>query len=133
MCIRDRPDELLTERLEQLVGLFWDIGMEIGHSVRTVEECLGEAAGDLTVMTALVEARLLIGNDKLFARFSAEFNNILDPQMFFLAKRIEQDDRYLRFQESPYSLEPNCKESPGGLRDLQSILWIAQALSLIHI
>lgn len=127
LLLAEQPDALLTERLEQLVGLFWDIGLEIGHSVRTVEECLGEAAGDLTVMTALVEARLLIGNDVLFTRFSSEFKSILDPQAFFNAKRMEQDDRYLRFQESPYSLEPNCKESPGGLRDLQSILWIAQA------
>ena len=121
------PDAMLTEKLEQLVGLFWDIGLEIGHSVRTVEECLNEAAGDLTVRTALVEARLLIGNEQLFSKFNTEFRSNLNPQEFFHAKRMEQDERYLRFQESPYSLEPNCKESPGGLRDLQCILWIAQA------
>jgi [protein-PII] uridylyltransferase len=120
-------DTALAEQLEQLVGLFWDIGLEIGHSVRTVEECLNEAAGDLTVQTALVETRLLIGNAALFSTFLTEFRNQLDPQAFFHAKRVEQDERYLRYQESPYSLEPNCKESPGGLRDLQSILWIAQA------
>lgn len=120
-------DALLTEQLEQLIGLFWDIGLEIGHSVRTVEECLNEAAGDLTVQTALVESRLLVGNDALFSIFITEFRTRLDPQAFFHAKRVEQDERYLRYQESPYSLEPNCKESPGGLRDLQSILWIAQA------
>ncbi|WP_301101568.1 [protein-PII] uridylyltransferase [Propionivibrio sp.] len=127
LLLPERPDEALAELLEQLVGVFWDIGLEIGHSVRTVEECLEEAANDLTVQTALVEARQLIGNNALFARFTSEFKNILDPQAFFHAKRMEQDERYLRFQESPYSLEPNCKESPGGLRDLQSILWIAQA------
>ena len=121
------PDTGLAEQLEQVVGLFWDIGLEIGHSVRTVEDCLEEAAGDLTVQTALVEARLLTGSDALFARFSEQFRKILDPQAFFHAKRMEQDERYRRFQDSPYSLEPNCKESPGGLRDLQSILWIAQA------
>ncbi|MFZ4537918.1 [protein-PII] uridylyltransferase [Propionivibrio sp.] len=127
LLLPESPDASLTELLEQLVGLFWDIGLEIGHSVRTVEECLGEAAGDLTVQTALVEARLLTGDETLFARFTSEFRNRLDPQAFFHAKRMEQDERYMRFQESPYSLEPNCKESPGGLRDLQSILWIAQA------
>ena len=121
------PDTGLAEQLEQVVGLFWDIGLEIGHSVCTVEDCLEEAAGDLTVQTALVEARLLTGSDALFARFSEQFRKILDPQAFFHAKRMEQDERYRRFQDSPYSLEPNCKESPGGLRDLQSILWIAQA------
>jgi [protein-PII] uridylyltransferase len=127
LLLPDQPDAVLAELLEQLIGLFWDIGLEIGHSVRTVQECLDEAAGDLTVRTALVEARLLIGNETLFAKFVSEFKNILDPQAFFHEKRMEQDERYLRFQESPYSLEPNCKESPGGLRDLQSILWIAQA------
>ncbi len=127
LLLPEPPDAALTELLEQLVGLFWDIGLEIGHSVRTLEECLDEAAGDLTVQTAVVEARLLTGNESLFSRFVSEFRNRLDPQAFFHAKRMEQDERYLRFQESPYSLEPNCKESPGGLRDLQNILWIAQA------
>ena len=121
------PDTALAGILEQLIGLFWDIGLEIGHSVRTVEDCLAEAAGDLTVQTALVEARLLTGNEKLFARLTREFKDSLDAQAFFHAKRIEQDERYLNYQESPYSLEPNCKESPGGLRDLQTILWVAQA------
>ena len=127
LLLPQQADAILAEQLEQLVGLFWDIGLEIGHSVRTVEECLNEAVGDLTVQTALVETRLLIGNEALFSSFVTEFRNRLDPQAFFHAKRVEQDERYLRYQESPYSLEPNCKESPGGLRDLQSILWIAQA------
>ena len=121
------PDTALTEQLVQLIGLLWDIGLEIGHSVRTVEECIDEANNDLTVQTALVEARFLTGSETLFSRFSTEFKRNLDPQAFFHAKRMEQDERYLRFEESPYSLEPNCKESPGGLRDLQCILWIAQA------
>ena len=121
------PGNELGSRLEQLVSVFWDIGLEIGHSVRTVEECLEEAANDLTVQTALVEARHLAGDRWLFDKMRSAFMARLDPQSFFHAKRIEQDERYLRYQESPYSLEPNCKESPGGLRDLQSILWIAQA------
>ena len=86
-----------------------------------------EASSDLTVQTALVEARQITGNNALFERFQREFRDQLDPQAFYHTKKIEQDERYLRFDESPYSLEPNCKESPGGLRDLQSILWIAQA------
>ena len=125
--VPQRPDAKLAEMLEQFIGLLWDVGLEIGHSVRTLEECLAEAANDLTIETALVEARLLAGNDALFGTLSTAFRKQLDPQKFFHSKRMEQTERYLRYQESPYSLEPNCKESPGGLRDLQSILWIAQA------
>ena len=127
LLLAQAPDPELAELLEQLVGMCWDIGLEIGHSVRTVEDCLTEAAGDLTVQTALVEARLLTGNAALFDRMTSEFKSRLDAQAFFLAKRMEQEERYLRYHESPYSLEPNCKESPGGLRDLQNVLWIAQA------
>ncbi len=117
----------LAEKIERMIGLFWDIGLQIGHSVRTPEECLNEAAHDLTVQTTLVEARRLAGDAALFARLDEAFKRQLDRQAFFHAKRMEQTERYLRYQESPYSLEPNCKESPGGLRDLQTILWIAQA------
>ncbi|WP_153108709.1 [protein-PII] uridylyltransferase [Propionivibrio limicola] len=126
ILLPETPDATLATQLEQLVGLFWDIGLDIGHSVRTLDECLAEAAADLTVQTALVEARLLVGDYGLFTRFYSEFRLRLDPQTFYRTKRSEQDERYLKYQESPYSLEPNCKESPGGLRDLQTILWIAQ-------
>ena len=118
------------EKLERLVGHFWDIGLEIGHSVRTVQECLDEAARDITVQTALLEARLLTGNAKLFATFQKRLHGNLDPLVFFEAKRLEQQERYLRFNETPYSLEPNCKESPGGLRDMQVIFWMAKAAGL---
>ena len=127
ILLPDAPDTERAEQLEQLVGLFWDIGLEIGHSVRTVEECLQEADGDLTVQTALVEARLIVGNYPLFSRMVVEFKKHLDPQTFYHTKRIEQEERYRRYHETPFSLEPNCKDSPGGLRDLQTIRWIAQA------
>ncbi|MCE1240523.1 MAG: [protein-PII] uridylyltransferase [Azonexaceae bacterium] len=114
-------------KLERLVGHFWDIGLEIGHSVRTISECLNEAAADITVQTALLEARLLTGSDKLFATFHRRLFGNLDPLTFYEAKRLEQQERYLRFNETPYSLEPNFKEAPGGLRDIQVIFWIAKA------
>jgi len=117
----------LQEKLERLVGYFWDIGLEIGHSVRTVQECLDEAANDITVQTSLLEARLLTGHQQLFSTFEKRLHGNLDPLVFFEAKRLEQQERHLRFNETPYSVEPNCKESPGGLRDLQVIFWIAQA------
>ena len=117
----------LREKLEILVGHFWDIGLEVAHSVRTVAQCREEAGRDISVQTALLEARLLTGNDKLFASFAQRLRRHLDPLDFLEAKRLEQQERYLRFNETPYSLEPNCKDSPGGLRDLQTIFWIAQA------
>jgi [protein-PII] uridylyltransferase len=116
-------------KLERLIGCFWDIGLEIGHSVRTIPECLNEAAKDITVQSALLEARLLTGSEKLFSTFHRRLFGNLDPLNFYEAKRLEQQDRYLRFNETPYSLEPNIKESPGGLRDLQVIFWIAKAAS----
>jgi [protein-PII] uridylyltransferase len=117
-------------RLEPLIGLFWDIGLDIGHSVRNIAECLSEAEHDITVQTSLLEARLLCGNRRLFESFEREFHAHLDPIAFYKAKQLEQTERYTRFNDTPYSLEPNCKESPGGLRDLQVILWIAGAAHL---
>jgi [protein-PII] uridylyltransferase len=117
-------------RLEQLVGLLWDIGLDIGHSVRSVTQCADEAARDITVETTLLEARLIAGSRKLFRELSSTLEAQRDPGAFFKAKRLEQDERHQRFQETPYSLEPNCKESPGGLRDLQVIQWIARASKL---
>lgn len=120
-------NSVVQEKLERLIGSFWDIGLEIGHSVRTIQDCLDEAAGDITVQTSLLEARLLTGNSKLFTTFQKRLRGNLDPLVFFEAKRLEQQDRHLRFNETPFSLEPNCKDSPGGLRDLQIIFWIAKA------
>ena len=120
-------NSVVQEKLERLIGSFWDIGLEIGHSVRTIQDCLDEAAGDITVQTSLLEARLLTGNSKLFTTFQKRLRGNLDPLVFFEAKRLEHQDRHLRFNETPFSLEPNCKDSPGGLRDLQIIFWIAKA------
>ncbi|MDP1524268.1 MAG: [protein-PII] uridylyltransferase [Rhodocyclaceae bacterium] len=116
--------------LERLIGLLWDIGLDIGHSVRSIEECLNEAANDITVQTALLEARFLCGKRSLFADFDTAFHRQLDPLAFFEAKRLEQDERYAKHNDTAYSLEPNSKESPGGLRDLQIILWVTRAAGL---
>lgn len=120
-------DAGLREKLVRLVGLFWDIGLEVGHSVRTVAECAQEAADDITIQTALLESRRLVGNAALFTAFQHAFRARFDVPAFFTAKRLEQEARYQRYQDTPYNLEPNCKESPGGLRDLHAILWIAKA------
>lgn len=116
-----------TPQLESLIGMLWDIGLEIGHSVRSIGECLSEASRDITIQTALLEARFLCGDRALFDRFRSAFAAQLDPLVFFRAKRLEQEERYAKHHDTPYALEPNCKEHPGGLRDLQIILWVGRA------
>ncbi|MEH3087594.1 MAG: [protein-PII] uridylyltransferase [Xylophilus ampelinus] len=120
-------DPALRERLETFIGSCWDTGLEIGSSVRTVAQCLAEAAQDITVQTSLLEARCLTGCDGLFRDFSARFHAAIDPKAFFASKMLEMRQRHQKFDDTPYALEPNCKESPGGLRDLQVILWVARA------
>jgi [protein-PII] uridylyltransferase len=120
-------DEALKTRIERFIGSCWDTGLEIGSSVRTVSECLSESAKDVTVQTSLLEARLITGNASLFGYVQKRFFAAMDPKAFFVAKTLEMHQRHTKFEDSPYSLEPNCKESPGGLRDLQVILWVAKA------
>ena len=124
------PDAALQAKLEELVQLFWDIGLEIGHSIRTIDECLSEAAADITVQTSLMEARLVTGNRKLFKFLLDRCNAAMDPRAFFQAKVLEMRQRHVKYEDTAFSLEPNCKESPGGLRDLQVILWVANAAGL---
>ena len=119
------PSARGREALERLIGRLWDIGLEIGHSVRTVEGCVEAAAGDITIRTTLLEARFLIGSAALFAELERAL--VFDPVDFFKAKKLEQEQRHAKYQDSPYSLEPNLKEAPGGLRDLQVIQWITRA------
>jgi [protein-PII] uridylyltransferase len=127
ILLPDGNKEQHAPALEALIGMLWDIGLDIGHSVRTVDECLDEAARDITIQTALLEARFLCGSRTLFTRFHSEFHQVLDPYAFLKAKRLEQEERYAKYNDTPYALEPNCKENPGGLRDLQIILWIGRA------
>jgi [protein-PII] uridylyltransferase len=124
------PNAPLRTKLEAIVQLFWDLGLEVGHSIRTIDECMSEAAADITVQTSLLEARLVTGNRKLFQFLRERCNAAMDPQAFFLAKTLEMRQRHVKYEDTPYSLEPNCKESPGGLRDLQVILWVAKAAGL---
>src|SRR5262249_26877104 len=117
---------------ERFVSPMWDIGLEIGHSVRTIEECEKEMNGDAVVRTSLLERRLLAGSRTVYLRFERRFSATLDVRGFFEAKMLEQQQRHLRHQDAVYNLEPNLKESPGGIRDLQTILWIARAAGLGH-
>ncbi|WP_407280506.1 [protein-PII] uridylyltransferase [Aromatoleum evansii] len=123
-------DNPLQARISTLIGALWDVGLEIGQSVRTPDECLEAAEDDITIQTNLLEARLLDGNAHLFEEFARRYREQLDVRTFYKAKQLEQENRYARFNDTPYSLEPNCKESPGGLRDLQMLGWIARAAGL---
>jgi [protein-PII] uridylyltransferase len=115
-------------QLADFVTALWDIGLEIGHSARTVAECHDEAKADLTVVTTLMEARLITGPTALFAEMQAAIaaDRIWPPAEFFAQKRNEQIERHHRYDDSAYNLEPNVKGSPGGLRDIQMVGWVAK-------
>jgi len=130
LLLESPPGNEIASRLEHVIGLFWDIGLEVGHSVRTIADCLEESAKDVTVQTNLLEARLLCGNSALFGRLQNDLHEQMDASVFLQAKLLEQQQRHTRFHDTAYNLEPNLKESPGGLRDLQTVLWISQALRL---
>ncbi|MFJ7566013.1 [protein-PII] uridylyltransferase [Herminiimonas sp. NPDC097707] len=130
ILLHEHPDAALQAKLEELIQLFWDLGLEIGHSIRTIDECLSEAAADITVQTSLLEARLIMGDSAQFQLLKERCDAAMDPQAFFQAKTLELRQRHAKYEDTPYSLEPNCKESPGGLRDLQVILWVAKAAGL---
>jgi [protein-PII] uridylyltransferase len=114
--------------LSNFVATLWDVGLEAGHSVRTVADCAREAAADITVTTTLMESRLLAGPPQLLdAMFEATSpERMWSSDRFFLAKREEQQARHHRYDDTAYKLEPNVKGSPGGLRDIQMIGWIAR-------
>ncbi|WP_310461962.1 [protein-PII] uridylyltransferase [Sphaerotilus sp.] len=124
------PDDPRRAGIEAFITACWDIGLEIGSSVRTVEECVFEAQADVTIQTSMIEARFLCGAKKLFEQFRRATQEVLDPAAFLRAKSLEMQQRHVKYENTPFSLEPNCKESPGGLRDLQVVRWIALGAGL---
>ncbi len=125
-------DESLLEQPLESISLFlsqlWDVGLEIGHSVRTLKQCQDLAQHDITIATNLLEIRLLAGSTKLFESLQelTVTNRIWDEQNFYQQKMVEQKKRHIKHNNTANNLEPNIKESPGGLRDLHTISWIAQ-------
>ncbi len=121
----EQPTDYLPA-IEQFLTALWDLGIEVGHSVRTVAECVEEAQQDLTVVTNLMETRLLQGPRALFQRMREATgpNAIWPSRDFFAGKRDEQMQRYRKYGDTAYNLEPNVKEGPGGLRDIQAIGWV---------
>ena len=125
------PDELpagAEDALSAFVTALWDIGLEIGHSVRTIAQCFEQASADLTVATTLMEARLLAGPADLFDAMQKTIatDKMWPSTEFFAEKRKEQIARHHRYHDTAYNLEPNVKGSPGGLRDIQMIGWVAK-------
>jgi len=114
--------------LSAWVTRLWDFGLDIGHSVRTVDDCQREAKNDLTVVTNLMESRLLCGDGRLYKTMRELIlpDNMWSSADFFEAKLKEQEERHTRFHTNAYRLEPNVKESLGGLRDIQTISWVCQ-------
>ena len=117
-----------TDQIEALLALLWDIGLNVGHSVRTVDECADQARQDISVATTLMESRLIIGDEALLSAMQEATGpqRVWPSHEFFLAKWQEQQRRHAKFADTEYNLEPNVKASPGGLRDIQMIGWIAQ-------
>ena len=128
LLVPQRPDLEDRARIERFVAFLWDVGLEVGHSVRTVDECVEECRRDVGVMTTLLEARLLSGNDALLERMREAIGpeHIWPVREFFEAKVREQVERHLKANDTAYNLEPNVKTGPGGLRDIQTIAWVAK-------
>ena len=116
--------------IERFITACWDTGLEIGSSVRSLDECVAEAERDVTVQTALLESRLIAGSRRVFRAFRQASTRAIDAQAFLRAKTLEMLQRHVKYEDTPYALEPNCKESPGGLRDLQVVIWVARAAGL---
>jgi len=114
--------------IEQFLAFLWDMGLEVGSSVRTPADCARAAAGDITIITTLLEARPLVGDETLFDAMQAALapEKVWPVADFYKAKLEEQKKRHAKFDDTGYKLEPNVKESPGGLRDIQTIAWVAK-------
>lgn len=114
------------DELSSFCNLLWDIGLKPGQSVRTIPECIQVATEDQTIMTNLLEIRLIAGNQCLFTDLKDQISQteIWPTDQFFAAKMQEQEQRYTKYHDTAYNLEPNIKEGPGGLRDLQNIIWV---------
>ena len=122
--VSSEPPQALSDFLTQL----WDIGLEIGHSVRTIHECRQQAEQDITIATNLLETRLLCGEETLFNDLQqlTVNNKTWDTKRFYQDKKQEQILRHAKYNDTANNLEPNIKESPGGLRDIQVISWVSQ-------
>lgn len=119
-----------AERVSSFLTSLWDLGLSVGASVRTARETLADCTQDIALSTNFLEVRFLYGNKELFEATRAEYLKALNPVTFFREKELEMHQRRRKHDDTPYELEPDIKESPGGLRDIQVLLWCAQAAGL---
>ena len=128
ILLEKKANKSQQQQLSLFLTFLWDIGLEVGHSVRTIRDCVREGKADVTVMTTMIESRLIYGSEKLYEKYQLAIapKKIWSSRKFFEAKLEEQRNRHLRFNDTAYNLEPNIKEGPGGLRDIQIIGWVAK-------
>ncbi|MFT7185187.1 MAG: [protein-PII] uridylyltransferase [Pseudohongiellaceae bacterium] len=128
VLVKTEINEDLGEALSAFITLLWDLKLDIGHSVRTIEECIDSAKDDVTICTNLLETRTISGPDTLLQSVSSRIysDEVHTSKSYFLAKREEQDARHKKYSGTEYNLEPNLKSSPGTLRDIQTIAWITK-------
>jgi len=127
ILISDTLKKTEETKIASFISTLWDIGLDVGHSVRKIDECIDESKKDISTQTNLMEARFLIGSKSLYSQFTKVISQNLEEKKFCDGKMVELKQRHSRHNDSFQNLEPNLKESPGGLRDLQTILWISQA------
>ena len=127
ILVEQIPSPEIEEKITQFIQFLWDCGFEVGNSVRTLEQCESEGKQDITIATNLLEARFLTGNRPYFDALNELVKNsdFWSKEDFFNAKVQEQIERYQRYHNTAYNLEPDIKYSPGGLRDLHLLYWVA--------
>ncbi len=124
-----KAPERVERAVEFILYFLWDLGLKVGHATRSIQECLAEAKGDVTIRTSLLDARCLCGDRPLFADFQKAFRADCaadGPAEYITAKQSERAARHRRFGETPFMVEPNVKEGRGGLRDLQTLYWLSR-------
>lgn len=128
VLLHEQNNEVICQYIERLLTMLWDIGMEVGSSVRTVNECIHHGSEEITIATNLMEARRITGNEALFEQMRERVgpSHIWPGDEFFAAKLQEQALRHNKYNDTAYNLEPNLKEGPGGLRDIQIIGWVSK-------
>ncbi len=128
LLIETRKQKELKPKIERFLAFLWDMGLEVGHSVRGVKDCITQAKADITIATNIMESRLISGNERLYESMCRRTGSrkIWPSKKFFAAKWAEQTRRHNKYENSKNNLEPNVKEGPGGLRDIQTIDWVAK-------
>jgi len=128
LLTQPKTDKALEEKISTFITQLWDVKLDIGHSVRSIKECLKQAVNDVTIATNLMEMRHVCGNEILTEQLQPLLNQDVfwTAKKFFIAKRDEQYHRHQQYHGASYTLEPNLKANPGGLRDIQTIGWVAK-------